>query len=135
MLLSAVYRCLHIIMNIIILAAVSRVEQRLYFVTCRATAVFCHVSSNGCILSRGDITHICGTQTVSSCCRVANASPNFKNVVVVFNFSSQDAQANLPSRPGRDFPSSHKKKRLWCDDRKRKQKKRRKRRNPAKGRT
>ena len=35
-----------------ILAAVSRVEQRLYFVTCRATDVFCHVSSNGCILSR-----------------------------------------------------------------------------------
>ena len=30
-------------------------------------------------------------------------------VVVIFYFSSQDAQANLPSRRGRDVPSFHKK--------------------------
>ena len=29
-------------------------------------------------------------------------------VVVIFYFSLQDAQANLPSRRGRDVPSSHK---------------------------
>ena len=43
-------------------------------------------------------------------------------VVVIFYFFSQDAQANLPSRRGRDVPSSHKK-RIWCDDRKKKKKK------------
>ena len=37
-------------------------------------------------------------------------------VVVIFYFSSQDAQANLPSRRGRDVPSSHKTP-TWCDDR------------------
>ena len=36
---------------------------------------------------------------------------------LIFYFSSQDAQANLPSRRGRDVLSSHKK-RIWCDDRK-----------------
>ena len=44
------------------------------------------------------------------------------NVVVIFYFSSQDAQANLPSCRGRDVPSSHKK-RIWCDDREKKRKK------------
>ena len=46
-------------------------------------------------------------------------------VVVIFYFSLQDAQANLPSRQGRDVPSSHKK-RIWCDDRKKKKKKKKK---------
>ena len=42
-------------------------------------------------------------------------------VVIFYFFSSQDAQANLPSRWGRDVPSSHKK-RTWCDDRKKRKK-------------
>ena len=42
-------------------------------------------------------------------------------VVVIFYFSSQDAQANLPSRRGRDVPSSHKNL-IWCDDRKKRKK-------------
>ena len=41
------------------------------------------------------------------------------------------AQASLPSRRGRDVPSSHKKP-IWCDDR---TKKKKKKKNPAKGRT
>ena len=49
--------------------------------------------------------------------RFYNDPPFGVVVVVIFYFSSQDTQANLPSRRGRDVPISHKQ-RIWCDDRK-----------------
>ena len=49
-------------------------------------------------------------------------SDSIEFVVVIFYFSSQDAQANLPSRRERDVPSSHKK-RIWCDEGRKRRKK------------